>query len=84
MADRGAALRLAVPSYASDLLARQTRDPDEWKQGIGNLRYGQKVYFLQVSTSTGPVLPFPEEEEEVAGEEAAPTPRLRRSGSPCC
>jgi preprotein translocase subunit SecA len=23
------------------LLARQTRDPDEWKRGIGNRAYGQ-------------------------------------------
>jgi preprotein translocase subunit SecA len=32
------------------------------------------LYFLQVSTNAGPVLPFPDEDEEEAGEEEAPRP----------
>ena len=32
------------------------------------------LYFLQVSTNSGPVLPFPDEDEEAAAEEEAPKP----------
>jgi preprotein translocase subunit SecA len=32
------------------------------------------LYFLQVSTNSGPVLPFPDEDEEEAAEEEAPKP----------